>query len=42
MEQCCSKGLNPKAKEEAKARTLKAEAKAWTLEAKNKTKQCSH
>jgi len=36
--QCCSQGQNPKAKDEAKARTLKAEAeaKAWTLEAKTK------
>jgi len=38
MEQCCSQGQNPKAKDEAKARTLKAEGKAWTLEAKTKTK----
>jgi len=36
--QCCSHGQNPKAKDEAKARTLKAEVKAWTLEAKTKTK----
>jgi len=40
MEQCCSQGQNPKAKDETKARALKAEAeaKAWTLEAKTKTK----
>jgi len=40
MEQCCSQGKNPKAKDNAKARTLKVEteAKAWTLEAKAKTK----
>jgi len=36
MEQCCSQGQNPKTKDEAKARTLKAEAKAWTLETKTK------
>jgi len=38
--QCCSQGKNPKAKDEAKARTLKAEAeaKAWTLYAKTTTK----
>jgi len=34
MEKCCSQGQNPKAKDEAKARTLKAKAetKAWTLQ----------
>jgi len=32
--QCCNQGQNPKAKDEAKARTLKAEA--WTLESKTK------
>jgi len=36
MMQCCSQGQNPKAKDEAKSRTLKAEAKtktkAWTLQ----------
>jgi len=36
--QCCSQGQNQKAKDEAKATTLKAEAMAWTLEAKTKTK----
>jgi len=40
--QCCSQGQNPKAKDEAKARTLKAEAeakaKAWTLETKTKAR----
>jgi len=32
--QCCSQGQNPKAKDEAKTRTLKAEAKtkAWNLQ----------
>jgi len=34
--QCCSQGQNPKAKDEAKARTLKAEA--WILEAKTKAR----
>jgi len=29
--QCCSQGQNPKAKDEAKAMTLKAEAEVWTL-----------
>jgi len=38
MEQCCSQGQNPKAKDEAKARTLKGEAKAWTLETKTKAR----
>jgi len=38
MEQCCSQGQNPRAKDEAKARTLKAEAKAWTLETKTKAR----
>jgi len=38
MEQCCSQGQNPKAKDEAKDRTLKAEAKAWTLETKTKVR----
>jgi len=36
MEQCCSQGQNPKAKNEAKARNLKAETEAWTLETKTK------
>jgi len=31
-ELCCSQGQNPKAKDEAKARTLEAETKAWTLQ----------
>jgi len=38
--QCCSQDQNPKAKDEAKVRTLKAEAeaKAWTLETKTKAR----
>jgi len=38
--QCCSQGRNPKAKDEAKVRTLKAkaEAEAWTLETKTKAR----
>jgi len=38
INQCCSQGQNPNAKDEAKARTLKAKAdvKAWTFEAKTK------
>jgi len=34
--QCCSQGQNPKAMDEAKARTLKADAEAWSLETKTK------
>jgi len=36
MDHCCSQGQNPKAKDEAKARTLKA--KAWTLETNTKAR----
>ena len=36
IQQWCSQGQNPKAKDEAKARTLKA--KAWILEAKTKAR----